>query len=290
MRAALAILLAVSILAPLGAWAESPAPGIAAREAELASDITAQEAELARDPYAYDVRRRLVAQARAAGDHAVAYYHAAWLAWLAQQQYADSDAGLAYLRDRAARDRASRTAPVSLAPAIAAVEAKELLANSCCNGAIGEQAARLSARITDLIARAEEAEARTGGRDPVARIALAHLYLSLDDAFIFAGASDRRRTRLRTLRQAASRAAAVVAWLPESPGAHRPLAVIRARLAEIDNQPELWDLAIAEADRAHQLDPADTSLVELLWTLHLRAGNWTEASRWQARLSPPSDD
>ena len=278
MRAALAILLGVSILAPLGAWAESGAPGIAA-----------QEADLARDPYAYDVRQRLVAEARAAGDYAVAYYHAAWLAWLAPRQYADSHAGLAYLRDRATRDRASRSDAGSLAPAIAAVQAKELLANSCCNGAIGQQAARLSANITDLIARAEQAEAQSGGRDPVARIALAHLYLSLDDAFIFAGASDRRRARLRILRQAVSRATAVVGWSPESPGAHRTLAVIRTRLAELDNQPELWDLAIAEAERAHQLDPADTSLVELLWTLHLRAGHWTEAKRWQARLSPPSD-
>jgi len=81
----------------------------------------------------------------------------------------------------------------------------------------------------------------------------------------------------------------VVAWLPESPGAHRTLAVIRARLAELDNQPELWDLAIAEANRARQLDPADTTLVEFLWTVHLRAGHWAEAKRWQARLKAASD-
>lgn len=278
MRAALAILLGLSILAPLGAWGESGAP-----------EIRAQDADLERNPYAHDARQALVAEARNSGDYAVAYYHAAWLAWLGPRQYADSDAGLAYLRDRATRERASRSDAVSLAPVIAAVEAKELLANSCCNGAIGQQAGGLSARITDLIARAEEAEAQSGGRNPVARIALAHLYLSLDDALTFAGASDRRRSRLRILRQAASRAAAVVAWLPESPGAHRTLAVVRARLAEIDNQSELWDIAIAEAERAHQLDLADASLVEFLWTLHLRAGHWTEAQRWQARLNAPSD-
>lgn len=278
MRAALAILLGFSILAPLGAWAESTAP-----------EIRSPAVVIDRDPYAHAARQALVGQARDAGDHAVAYYHAAWLAWLGPRQYADSDAGLAYLRDRATRDRASRSDAVSLAPVLAAVEAKELLANSCCNGAIGQQAGRLFATITDLIARAEEAEAQSGGRDPAARIALAHLYLSLDDALIFAGASDRRRSRLRILRQAASRAAAVVSWLPESPGAHRTLAVVRARLAELDNEPELWDLAIAEAARAHQLDPADASLVELLWTLHLRAGHWAEAKGWQARLNAPSD-
>jgi hypothetical protein len=278
MRAALAILLGLSILAPRGAWGESGAP-----------EIRSPAVVIDRDPYAHDARQALVAQARDVGDHAIAYYHATWLAWLGPRQYADSDAGLSYLRDRATRERASRSDAGSLAPVIAAVEAKELLANSCCNGAIGQQAGRLSAGITDLIARAEEAEARSGGRDPVARIALAHLYLSLDDALTFAGASDRRRSRLRILRQAASRAAAVVAWLPESPGAHRTLAVVRARLAELDNQPELWDLAIAEANRAHQLDPADASLVEFLWTLHLRAGHWAEARRWQARLNAPSD-
>ncbi|MCJ7822129.1 MAG: hypothetical protein MUQ26_03445, partial [Armatimonadetes bacterium] len=101
--------------------------------------------------------------------------------------------------------------------------------------------------------------------------------------------SDRRRSRLNILRQAASRAAAVVSWLPDSPGAHRTLAAVRARFAEIDNQPELWDLAIAEADRAYQLDPADASFVEFLWTLHLRAGHWIEAQRWQARLKAESD-
>ncbi len=278
MRAARAILLGLSILAPLGAWGESGAP-----------EIRSPAVVIERDPYAHSARQALVTKARNAGDYAVAYYHTAWLAWLAPRRYADSDAGLPYLRDRATRDRASRNDAGSLAPVIAAVEAKELLANSCCNGAIGQQAGRLSATITDLIARAEEAEARSGGRDPVARIALAHLYLALDDAVIFAGGSDRRRSRLDTLRQAASRAAAVVAWLPDSPGAHRTLAVVRARLAEIDNQSELWDLAIAEADRARQLDPGDASLVEFLWTLHLRAGHWAEAQRWQARLKAASD-
>jgi len=47
--------------------------------------------------------------------------------------------------------------------------------------------------------------------------------------------------------------------------------------------------AFAEAARAHQLDPADASLVELLWTLHLRAGHWAQAKGWQARLNAPSD-
>ncbi len=59
--------------------------------------------------------------------------------------------------------------------------------------------------------------------------------------------------------------------------------------AELDNRssesaedrPELWGLAIAEVERARQLDPDDASLAVMLWTLHLRAGNWAEAKKWQ---------
>jgi len=91
-------------------------------------------------------------------------------------------------------------------------------------------------------------------------------------------------SRLSVLRTAASRAETVAAWLPEAPGPHRLLAVIRARLAEMDGRGELWELAIAEANRGYELDPADPYLAELLWTLHLRAGDWAEAEAWQARV------
>lgn len=253
------------------------------------SNIAERETALARDPYSYETRQRLVAQSRRAGDYPVAYYHAAWLAWLAPRRFADSDAGLPFLHDMDARGRASRgrTGP---SPAItAAVQAQRLLSNTCLNGAIAQQAPRLRTEIADLLARAEDAENRAQHADPVARIALAHLCLSLDDALAFEAAPDSDRLRLKLLQQAVSRAAAAAAWLPECPGPHRTLAVIRARIADLDNRADLWDLAIAEAERALQLDPDDPTLLDLLWTLNLRAGRWTDAKAWQARLNSLPD-
>ncbi len=278
MKAFPLLLLGLTLLPARGAWAES-----------AVTDIAAREAELARDPYAYPTRERLVAEALHAGDYAAAYRHSAWLAWLAPRRYGDSNAGLPLLRDADARRRAARGQAGPVAVVIAAVRAQQLLSNTCFNGAIAQQAPRLRREITDLLARAERAEARDRRPDPLSRIALAHLCLSLDDALAFEAAANARRARLKLLQQAASRAAAVAAWLPESPGPHRTLSVVRARLAELDNRSELWELAIAEAERALQLDPDDTSLLELLWVLNLRAGRWAEAKGWQARLSAPTD-
>ncbi|UCC68871.1 MAG: hypothetical protein JSV79_02795 [Armatimonadota bacterium] len=277
MTVRLVMLLGLALLIPVDARAES-AP----------AQIPDRAAELARDPYAYSTRQRLVAEARAAGDYPVAYYHAAWLAWLAPRRSADSDAGLPLLRDKDARKRAAYNQTGPIDAIIAAVEAKQLLANTCLNGAVAQQAGRLRANIADLLARAEEAEAQARHADPAARIALAQLCLSLDDALTFEGAAANHRLRLRVLQQAASRASAVAAWLPECPGPRRTLAAIRARLAELDNRSDLWGLAIADAERAFQLDPDDRSLLELLWVLNLRAGRWTEAASWQARVEPPA--
>lgn len=278
MRAAFALLLGLALLLPCDASAESAVTHIADRETELA-----------RDPYAFAIRERLVAEARDVGDYAAAYQHSAWLVWLAPRRYADSDVGLPFLRDTDSRNRASFNQTGVIAVVIAAVQAEQLLSNTCFNGAIAQQATRLRTEITDLLARAEQAEAETRRPDPLSRIALAQLCLSLDDALAFEGTAEGRRARLKLLQQAASRAAAVAAWLPECPGPHRTLSVIRARLAELDNRSDLWDLAIAEAERALQLDPADTTLLELLWVLNLRAGRWAEAKSWQARLDAAAD-
>ena len=247
-------------------------------------DPSALEARLARSPYDDAARQDLVAAYRDSRDYGPAYYHAAWLAWLAVGQYADSDLGSAFLRTREFRDRASRSDLRGLQVVLAAAEAQRKLHDTCFNGAISQQAGRLRKDIADLLARAAAAESGAARNDPVVRIALARLALTLDDALIFENTSASHRARPAVLRSAASRATAVAAWLPDAPGPRYTLALARARLAELDNRSAFWDLAIAEAQRALQLDPDNPRIVELLWTLHLRAGLWAEAREWESRV------
>jgi hypothetical protein len=171
-----------------------------------------------------------------------------------------------------------------VAVTVAAANAQRLLYESCLNGSIAQQAERIRKEVADALARAEETAADAGRSDPVARMALVQLGITLDDAIVLDTAGDERTARLSVLRKAATRGEAVAAWYPEAPGPHRSLAIIRARLAAMATRSELWDTAIAEATRAWQLDPADPYLPGLLWTLHLRAGRWTEAAIWQAKV------
>lgn len=261
-------------------------PASLARQAGGLRGTSSPEEQLRRHPYNYAARKDLVGACRQVGDYAGAYYHAAWLAWLAPRSYAESDAGAAMLRDRSLEDRAARTDQQGrLQAVIAAVRAKRLLVNSSLSGTIAQHASGARSKISDLLAEAEQADSQPERPDPVARIASAQLCLTLDYALALEAAPASRPLRTEILRKAASRATDVCAWLPDSPGAHRTLAVIRARLAELDNRPELWGLAFAEAERAHQLDPDDTSLPEMLWVLHLRAGHWAEAQRWRQRAA-----
>ncbi len=242
------------------------------------------EERLRRDPYDYATRSDLVVLYRDSGNHAAAYYHAAWLAWLGGKEYAESGAGLAFLRKRSNRDRASGGLSSDITPIVAAVDARRLLYDTCLNGAIAQQAARLRRDISSLVEQAERAAAEGGRRDPVMRMALAQIALTLDDALMFENTEDATRARPRFLRAAASRAQAAAALLPEAPGPHRTLAVIRSRMAELGNEAALWELAIGEAERAWKLDPSDHDLAEFLWALHLRAGHWQGAELWQARV------
>jgi hypothetical protein len=129
-------------------------------------------------------------------------------------------------------------------------------------------------------------------------MALAHLYLTLDDCLVLEGAGDSPRERPRALQKAISLASAVTDRLPKSSGAHLTLAIARARLAEIENREELWSMAIEECEMAQALDPDNLDLSPMVWTLHLRAGHWDEAKRWETggprvprrrSLSPKSD-
>ncbi len=244
----------------------------------------ALEERLRRDPYECATRSDLVVLCRDSGNYAEAYYHAAWLTWLGGREYAESEAGGAFLRKRGNRDRASRGLSSDITPIVAAVDAKRLLYDTCLNGAIAQQAARVLRDISSLVEQAERAAAQGRSRDPVIRMALAELALTLDDALIFERTEAATRARPRLLRAAASRAQAAAALLPEAPGPHRTLAAIRSRMAELSNEAALWELAIEEAERAWKLDPSDHVLAEFLWALHLRAGHWEEAKVWQARV------
>lgn len=233
-------------------------------------------------PYDYRARQRLVQAHLRTRDHVAAYYEAAWLAWMAPRAYADSPEGTAVLRDRRVRDRAAAaSAGGPLWVIVAAADGGRLVAETCLNGAAGQHASRLRQDVADLVSQAEKADWGNGRKDAVTRSALAHLYLSLDDCLRLEDTPSSRRARPHVLKKAASLATAVVSWLPKSPGARRTLAEIRARLADLEDRSELWDLAIAEAEMAQALDPEDPSLVEMVWTLHLRAGHWADASRWE---------
>jgi hypothetical protein len=252
-------------------------------------DFTQWEKQLSRGPYDSESRQQLVDAYSESGEHGGAYYHAAWLTWLAAREYADSEAGEALLHSRDARERAARRGEFSGLPVIIdAVRAKQLLYSACLSGTVAQQASRLRGEIVDMLARAEQVASEGRRHDPVVRIALAHMALSLDDAIRFESGRDSRRARLSVLRKAASRASSVAARLPESPGPPRLMSVIRSRMAELDNRPALWELALKEAERAYSLDAANTALLEVLWTLNLRAGNWEAARAWQARLEAHS--
>jgi hypothetical protein len=250
------------------------------------------------DPYDYHAREQLVRTYRQSGNYVAAYYHAAWLTWLAPKRYATSDAGIKLLRDRRGRDEAAWAASEAVAVAASAVNAERLLFDTCLNGAIPGQASRLKAEVTEILRSAEDTDRRLGRPDPVARMALAHLYLTLDDCLVLEGAGDSPRERPRALQKAISLASAVAERLPKSPGAHLTLAIARARLAEIENREELWSMAIEECEMAQALDPYNPDLSPMVWTLHLRAGHWDEAKRWETggprvprrrSVSPKSD-
>ena len=233
------------------------------------------------DPYDYHAREQLVRTYRQSGDFAAAYYHAAWLVWLAPKRYATSDVGIKLLHDRRGRDEAARAASEAVAVAASAVNAEELLFDTCLNGAIPGQSSRVRAEVTEMLRSAEDTDRRLGRPDPVARMALAHLYLTLDDCLVLDSAVDSARERPRALQKAVSLASAVAEDLPKSPGAHLTLAIARARLAGIENRTELWSMAIEECKMAQALDPYDPDLTPMIWTLCLRAGRWDEAKRWE---------
>lgn len=272
------VLVVVMLLAGwASAWARSGAP-----------DGEALRARVLRDPLDWEARQGLVEASRTAGDHQAAYYHAAWLAWLGPRRYAE--VGMAHLRDRRARDRATaggQSHPA--AAAVAAVGSRGALLDTCFNGAIAQQAARLRKDVAQVLAQAEAERGRLGAVDPVAWAAYVQLGLTLDDLLALESGPDSSRLRRQVLRKTASQAAAVASRAPDSPGAHRTLAVVRARVAELDSRAELWELAIAEAERAQSLDPDDEHLLEMLWGLNLRAGRPEEARRWRERLAQQSE-
>ena len=238
-------------------------------------------ARLDRNPYDYAARRELVEQCLAAGEHASAYYHAAWLYWLAPKEHAE--AGFAYLADRRLRDRARAAGPEgAVSIVVGAVTARQRLVDTCLRGTIATQTSFLQREVSQLLAEAERNARVLAKGDPVVRAALADLSLTVDDALRFEGGSRSRRERLKVLRRAAGLAESGVAQLPESPGAHRLLGLVHARRAEMDAQPELWDSAITEFEAAWRLDPNNILLPETLRVLSLRTGRWDEARGWQA--------
>jgi tetratricopeptide (TPR) repeat protein len=298
-----------------GVGGADPAPSRTALGAEVGAPARWEE-QVSRNPYDYEAHRLLVNAYRRAGRYDRAFVEAAWLAWLAPKEYAESEQGLLYLRDRRARDRAANArAESGVAPAtgegvrrlgacatvVAAVDVRRSLYDCCADGAIAQQATRLRTEVEETLTELRKTPAggvagqgtSATGRDPVARMAMTDIYLALDDILVLEGASDSQRARTQALRAAASQAEAASAAVPEAPGPHRALAVIRGRLAELNGSPAggrgiaapdpawMWNLAIAEGEQAYRLDPKDTALPEMLWALTLRAGRWEEAKRWE---------
>lgn len=240
-------------------------------------------------PYDYVSRQALVESLRQAGDHAGAYYHAASLAWLGPREYKGAAAGGGLVRDQRARERAAVADPQGVTAVIAAAaEAGQRLAAVALDGAIAQQARQVRREVEELVTKAEQVDRAVVGADPVARVALARIYLTLDDCLQLEGGQAAARARAPVLSRAASLAATVARWLPRSPGAQRTLAIARARLAALERRRELWEVAIESCERAHALDPADPELTEMVWTLHLRAGHWEEARRWMLGGPPTS--
>ena len=295
----------------------SPAPSGTALGAEVGAPARWEE-QVSRNPYDYEAHRLLVNAYRRAGRYDRAFVEAAWLAWLAPKEYAESEQGLLYLRDRRARDRAANAragegTPIppptregvrrlgACATVVAAVDVRRSLYDCCADGAIAQQATRLRTEVEETLTELQRTPAggvagqgtRAAERGPVARMAMTDIYLALDDILVLEGASDSQRARTQALRAAASQAEAASAAVPEAPGPHRALAVIRGRLAELNGSPArgggiaapdpawMWNLAIAEGEQAYRLDPKDTTLPEMLWVLTLRAGRWEEAKRWE---------
>lgn len=232
----------------------------------------------ASDPAAH---QRLMNTARRSGDYPAALYHTAWLTWLAPRKYADQAEDL--LRDRKLLDYCRRAPDGITAIILAAVDARRAHLELCLSGRVKSQAPVRQERIAALLKQAEAAQTQLAAPDPVARMALADLCLSLDDVLSLRAAPP-AKDRRQVLRKAVSAAEAVAATLPDTPGPYRALTLARARLAELDNDPAAWDLAITACAHALASDPDDQSLCEIMWGLHLRAGHWEEAKRWERRV------
>jgi hypothetical protein len=235
------------------------------------------------NPYDYAARQRRARELRQARDYPGALYQSVWLAWFAPQRY--RVAAEPALRDRDLLQRAHRAAPGEPVQQLldAALEASQSIADTCLNGAIAQQTGRLEEEMSALVEQAESARRTMTADDPLARLALAQLYLSWDDLLRLQHDPGRDQDRRYLLRRAAGAVEAAAQMLPQAPGGYRTEAIIRARLAEIGNDPDQWSEAITAATRASELDPDNTSLYDLLWGLNLRAGRWDDAARWRER-------
>lgn len=230
--------------------------------------------------YDYAARQRLALDASKRGDTRTALYHGAWLMYLGPKRY--SEAAEVVLQGRNLRDRSHHLVLSGVYPIIvAAQDARRALLDTCGNGTVPSQGARLQDTVLDLLQQAEQAQDELPQSDPVARACVADLYLTLDDAMRLAGQPARDRRQI--LRRAATAAEAAAQALPDAPGGHRLSAIAWARQSELGSDPGELDLAITACSHAFSPDPDDPMLWELMWSLHLRAGHWEEAQRWQQR-------
>lgn len=168
---------------------------------------------------------------------------------------------------------------------LAALEARRSWCNVCLSGRVSSQAALREAHITGLIERAQEVQRRLGRTDPLVRMALADLYLTLDQLISLRAGVVGVQERTQVLRKAVAAAESASQSLPQAPGAYRMLTAARARLADLSNDPGERDLAISACAHALAADPDDPELCETMWGLHLRAGHWIEARRWERRCA-----
>jgi hypothetical protein len=192
-------------------------------------------------------RLELLRAYEAEGRRAPAFYQAAWLYFLGEEDKEREEAGR-YLRQPRVRAVFSglRELPESVQLTLVALEAGEKLTGSALRGSLAGQRESVRLMLSRAAVRAGQAERTT---DPVALAARAHCLLAADlggEAIFWPEYREGRAY----LRQAVSLAEQLTRRLPENSRAWGLLALARERLARATGNWELTAEAAAACEQA----------------------------------------